>query len=168
MGSSALALDWLSSRANNATLGGKCTDLKPSNMHISGRVQTGYMRVHNPLIGEYTCRTGDAATRLRPQGGSSIRNEAEREAAARTQESAGKGRHSRYSGEKRSGVRRGDDRQTPYGGEPVSPEIRSGTFVGVYEVPGSIHVNERRGETSRRCLRRDRSARSIDPLPLCY
>jgi len=31
--------------------------------------------------------------------------------------------HSRYSGEKRSEVRRGDDRQTPDGGEPVSPEI---------------------------------------------
>ena len=53
VGSSALALDWLSSRANNATLGGKCIDSKPSNMHISGRVQIGYMQ-HHPLIGEYT------------------------------------------------------------------------------------------------------------------
>jgi hypothetical protein len=53
VGSSALALDWLSSRANNATLGGKCIASKPSNMHISGRVQTGYMQ-HHPLIGEYT------------------------------------------------------------------------------------------------------------------
>ena len=53
VGSSALALDWLSLRANNATLGGKCIASKPSNMHISGRVQTGYMQ-HHPLIGEYT------------------------------------------------------------------------------------------------------------------
>jgi hypothetical protein len=43
---------------------------------------------------------------------------------------------------------KGDDRQTLYRGEPVSPEMFSGTFACVYEVPGSIHVNERRGETS--------------------
>ena len=37
VGSSALALDWLSSRANNATLGGKCIASKPSNIgQLSG------------------------------------------------------------------------------------------------------------------------------------
>jgi hypothetical protein len=36
---------------------------------------------------------------------------------------------------------KGDDRQTLYRGEPVSPEMFSGTFACVYEVPGSIHVN---------------------------
>ncbi len=41
-----------------------------------------------------------------------------------------------FSGEKRSRLGRGDDRQTPDGGEPVSAEIRSRTFVCVYEVPG--------------------------------
>jgi hypothetical protein len=46
------------------------------------------------------------------------------------------------------GGEKGDDRQTLYRGEPVSPEMCSGTFACVYEVPGSIHVNERRGETS--------------------
>ena len=65
VGSSALALDWLSSRANNATLGGKCIDSKPSNMHTSGRVQTGYMQ-HHPLFGEYTLERNEMKRLRKP------------------------------------------------------------------------------------------------------
>ena len=74
----------------------------PKHNFDSSKVYRFHVRCADPhenVSGSQTLRrTGDAATRLRPQGGSSIWSEAEREAAARAGESAGKGRHYRYSG----------------------------------------------------------------------
>ena len=46
-------------------------------------------------------------------------------------DSAGKGRHYRYSGGETVRGEKKDDRQTLHRGEPVSPEINMGTFVCV-------------------------------------